>query len=67
MKPRPTFEVVSMNINSAGIFLKWTTKNESGPLPYVVEQFKWNKWVYVGEVQGLEGPESRLFISSIYP
>ena len=57
LKPRPTFEVVSMNINSSGI-LKWTAKNESGPLPYVVEQFKWNKWVYVGEVQGLGSPDN---------
>jgi len=57
LKPRPTFEVVSMNINSAGV-LKWTAKNESGSLPYVVEQFKWNKWVYVGEVQGLGSPEN---------
>ncbi|MES2566238.1 MAG: hypothetical protein V4565_05195 [Bacteroidota bacterium] len=57
LKPRPTFEVVSMNINSSGI-LKWTAKNESGPLPYVVEQFKWNKWVYIGEVQGVGNPEN---------
>lgn len=57
LKPRPTFEVVSMNINSTGV-LKWTAKNESGSLPYVVEQFKWNKWVYVGEVQGLGSPEN---------
>lgn len=57
LKPRPTFEVVSMNINNSGI-LKWTTKNESGPLPYIVEQFKWNKWVYVGEVQGLGNPDT---------
>lgn len=57
LKPRPTFEVVSMNINPSGI-LKWTAKNESGPLPYVVEQFKWNKWVYVGEVQGVGNPDN---------
>jgi len=57
LKPRPTFEVVSMNINSTGV-LKWTAKNESGSLPYVVEQFKWNKWVYVGEVQGVGSPEN---------
>lgn len=52
LKPRPTFEIVNMNINSSDI-LKWTSKNESGSLPYVVEQFKWNKWVFVGEVQGI--------------
>lgn len=52
LKPRPTFDVVSISINSAGI-LKWTSKNETGSLPYVIEQFKWNKWVYVGEVPGI--------------
>lgn len=57
LKPRPTYEVVSMNINSTGV-LKWTAKNESGALPYIVEQFKWNKWVYVGEVQGVGTPDS---------
>ena len=57
LKPHPTYEVVSMNINAAGI-LKWTSKNESGALPYIIEQFKWNKWVYVGEVQGIGNPTS---------
>lgn len=57
LKPRPTFEVVSININSAGI-LKWTAKNETGSLPYVVEQYKWNKWVYVGELPGVGTPDA---------
>lgn len=57
LKPRATFEIVNMNINAKGI-LKWTSKNEGGSLPYVVEQFKWNKWVYVGEVQGVGGIEN---------
>jgi hypothetical protein len=56
LKSRPTFDVMSMNINASGI-LKWATKNESGPLPYIIEQFKWNKWVYVGEVQGIGSPD----------
>jgi hypothetical protein len=57
LKPRATFEIVNMNINAKGI-LKWTSKNEGGSLPYIVEQFKWNKWVYVGEVQGIGGTEN---------
>lgn len=57
LKPRPSFEVVNMNINSSGI-LKWTSKNESGSLPYIIEQYKWNKWVPVGEVQGIGTPEN---------
>ena len=52
LKPKPTYEVLMMNLNPDGI-LKWGTKEESGILPYVVGQFKWNKWVPVGEVVGL--------------
>lgn len=57
LKPRPTFEIISMNINSYGV-LKWTSKNESGSLPYIVEQYKWNKWVPVGEVKGEGTPNN---------
>jgi hypothetical protein len=58
LKPRPTFEVLTMSISSTGL-LKWTSKNESGALPYIVEQFKWNKWVPVGEVNGKGTPEAQ--------
>lgn len=56
LKPRPSFEIMTMNISSTGL-LKWTSKNESGPLPYIIEQFKWNKWVPVGEVNGAGTPD----------
>lgn len=56
LKPKPTFEVLTMNITQAGL-LKWSTKNETGALPYVIEQFKWNKWIPVGEVLGKGNPE----------
>lgn len=57
LKSLPTFEVLAMNISSNGV-LKWTTRAESGPLPYVIEQFKWNKWVPVGEVSGVGTPDN---------
>lgn len=51
IKPKATFDVVEIAINKGGL-LSWSTKNETGSLPYVVEQFRWNKWIPVGEVQG---------------
>ncbi len=57
LKPKPTFEILTMNITSAGL-LKWSTKSENGALPYIIEQFKWNKWVPVGEVDGFGTPEN---------
>lgn len=51
LKPAPTFETVNITVNDKGV-VSWQTKGESGSLPYIVEQFKWNKWVAVGEVAG---------------
>jgi len=51
LNPKSTFETQSIAISNEGI-LKWSTTNEAGVLAYVVEQYRWNKWVYVGEVEG---------------
>ena len=51
LKPKSTFEVITMKLEGDGT-LKWNTKNETGKLPFVIEQYRWNKWVKVGEVDG---------------
>lgn len=56
LKPMSTFEVASIGISKAGL-LEMTTTNETGKLPYVIEQFRWNKWVEVGEFEGKGNPE----------
>jgi hypothetical protein len=40
-----------MQVSPAGL-LKWATKGESATLPYVIEQFKWNRWIKIGETMG---------------
>ncbi|HVA98854.1 MAG TPA: hypothetical protein VNG53_08165 [Bacteroidia bacterium] len=52
LKPKSTFNVVSMSVDKSGL-LKWSTTGETGKLTYTVEQFRWNKWVPVGEVDGI--------------
>jgi len=51
LKPKSTFEVISMKMEGDGT-LKWNTKNETGKLPFIIEQYRWNKWVKVGEADG---------------
>lgn len=51
LKPKSTFEVVTMKLDNDGT-LKWNTKNETGKLPFIIEQYRWNKWVKVGEEEG---------------
>lgn len=57
LKSKPSFEILTMSVSPAG-FLNWTAKNESGSLPYIIEQFKWNKWIPVGEMDGIGSPEN---------
>jgi hypothetical protein len=56
LKPMSTFEVASVGISKEGV-MEMTTTNETGKLPYVIEQFRWNKWVEVGEFEGKGSPE----------
>jgi hypothetical protein len=54
--PSSTFKITSCTISPTGA-LEWTTEKESTPLNFIIEQFRWNKWTKVGEVQGKGKPE----------
>jgi len=45
-------EVIAISSDVDGK-LTWKTKTEAGALPFIVEQYRWSKWVKVGEVQGI--------------
>lgn len=63
LKPKSTFTTTSITIDCATEMLKWTTTGEQGKLTFIVEQFRWNKWVKVGEVDGIgtAGPNNYSF------
>lgn len=46
-----TFEMESVLVNPDG-HMEWATRNERGTLPFTIEQYKWKRWVKVGEVMG---------------
>ena len=66
LKPKSTYEVVSMTADKDGN-IKWTTKSETGKLAFAVEQFRWNKWVKVGEVDGVGTPTSNEYSFKVVP
>lgn len=51
LNPTSTCEWIDVKISDDGM-LKWTTKGESGKLPFIIEVYNWNKWIPVGEVDG---------------
>lgn len=51
LNPKSTFKTESISVTNDGV-MKWSSSDEAGVLTFIVEQFRWNKWVYVGEVEG---------------
>ncbi len=66
LKPKSTFDIVKQSIASDGTYT-WTTTNETGELPYIVEQKRWNKWVKVGEVIGDGKPGEHTYSFKVTP
>lgn len=56
LHPRPTFEIQAMKVDKSGL-LYFATTNETGTLPYTLQQYRWNKWVDVGTIEGKGNPE----------
>ncbi len=52
IRPRSTFEIVSINYNPQTKQLRWTTRGEISSLPFIVERYRWRKWSKVTEIQG---------------
>jgi hypothetical protein len=50
-----SFEIQSFKVSKDGM-VSWTSTNEHGSLPYIVEQFIFDKWVKVGQVNGIGDP-----------
>ena len=66
LKPKSTFNTKKISFNKEGV-LEWTTDNENGKLDYIVEQFRWNKWIKVGEVSGEGTPGPHQYSFKITP
>ena len=66
LKPRSTFEIITMKIDKEGL-LKWNTKAETGKLPYIIEQYVYTTWKKVGEVEGIGASESNEYSFKIAP
>lgn len=62
--PKSTFTVAEGDIScTPDGTLSWKTTGESGKLTFTIEQYRWNKWVAIGEVDGIgtAGPNEYSF------
>lgn len=56
IQPESTYQLEEIKLNQEGL-LTFKTKNEKGSLPYIIQQYRWNKWMYVGELEGDGKPD----------
>ena len=67
LKPKSTYKVVNISVDRKTKKLKWTTTGEKGSLPYIVEQYKWKKWIKVATVQGKGTSGTHNYSVSVLP
>lgn len=66
LKPKSTYNIVKQAVATDGTYT-WTTTNETGELPFVVQQKRWNKWVRIGEVPGTGTPGEHTYTFKVVP
>jgi hypothetical protein len=50
-------KIVSITIGKDGI-LNWTTNNDQNKTPFDIEEYRWNKWIKIGEVEAINSSET---------
>lgn len=66
LKPTSTFTVTSIDVGRDGK-LNWETTGEAGKLQFNVQQFRWNKWVFVDEIEGKGTPGKNSYTVEVKP
>lgn len=66
LKPKSTYVIITQEISPDGVYT-WTTTNETGELPFVIQQKRWNKWIRVGQVMGKGTPGEHTYSFQVMP
>ena len=64
LKPKSTYILQSISVSKKG-YLTWVTKGETGSIPFIIEQYRWNKWMQVGKINGKGNPNLNKYYKSI--
>lgn len=67
LKPKSSFVVTSIKLNKADNKLEWKTIEENGKIPFIVEQYRWKKWVKVAELEGVGVPKENSYNVKLLP
>jgi hypothetical protein len=65
LKPLSTYKLLAHRVEDG--FLVFETTQEASRLMFYVEEFRWNRWLQIAEVQGIGGPDDNDYRVKIYP
>ncbi len=65
LKTLSTYSIIDLQLS--GETLSFTTQGESSKIAFVLEEYRWNRWVKVGEVQGKGGPQNNSYTMELCP
>ena len=51
LQPLSTFTITEIFVSPEGV-LNWSTQDEQGKLDYIVEQYRWERWLVIGRTPG---------------
>ena len=66
IQPSAGFQLISFDAAPSGE-IQWVTADEHGRMPFVVQQYKWGKWVDVVRLDGRGGPQEQRYSASVEP
>ena len=66
LKPTSTCTFGTIEVGDDGL-IKWKTTGETGKLPFIIEIYNWNKWIPVGEVDGIGTPAEHEYEFKLTP
>lgn len=64
--PKSTFRCATITADKTGM-VKWTSVDEAGSLDFIVEQYRWGRWVEVGQVKGKGTKQANSYQLQITP
>jgi hypothetical protein len=66
LRPKSTFDIVKQSVSADSVYT-WTTNNETGEIPFIVQEKRWNKWIRIGEVPGYGTPGEHTYSFKVVP
>lgn len=64
MNDNISIKIMDLKVNDEGV-ISWRAENEGEKIPFVIQQFKWGKWITVKKVEGKGGDEFNDYIEKV--